>query len=114
MADAEWDGLQYPEEAFRNDAKVLDGVGLVGSGTVADRIWARPAVTVIGIDCPPVVGATPSVQASARALISLRVPPGVDAAEAARRRGSVMFQYCVHTPRRPPAPPPRSPRGGCA
>ncbi|GAA1688230.1 dipeptidase [Streptomyces yatensis] len=83
-ADAEWDGLQYPEEAFRADAKVLDGVGLVGSGTVADRIWARPAVTVLGIDCPPVVGATPSVQASARALISLRVPPGVDAAEANR------------------------------
>ncbi|MFJ2199910.1 dipeptidase [Streptomyces violaceusniger] len=83
-ADAEWDGLQYPEEAFRKDAKVLDGVGLVGSGTVADRIWARPAVTVIGIDCPPVVGATPSVQSSARALISLRVPPGVDAAEANR------------------------------
>ncbi|MFE2441980.1 dipeptidase [Streptomyces sp. NPDC059426] len=83
-ADAEWDGLAYPEEAFRKDAKVLDGVGLVGSGTVADRIWARPAVTVLGIDCPPVVGATPSVQASARALISLRVPPGVDAAEASR------------------------------
>ncbi|MEU4896917.1 dipeptidase [Streptomyces sp. NPDC044780] len=83
-ADAVWDGLQYPEEEFRNDAKVLDGVGLIGSGTVADRIWARPAVTVIGIDCPPVVGATPSVQASARALISLRVPPGVDAAEANR------------------------------
>ncbi|MEU1946027.1 dipeptidase [Streptomyces sp. NPDC020125] len=83
-ADAEWDGLEYPEKAFRKDAKVLDGVGLVGSGTVADRIWARPAVTVLGIDCPPVVGATPSVQASARALVSLRVPPGVDAAEANR------------------------------
>ncbi|MBD3010565.1 dipeptidase [Streptomyces sp. 5-10] len=83
-ADAEWDGLQYADEEFRKDAKVLDGVGLIGSGTVADRIWARPAVTVLGIDCPPVVGATPSVQASARALISLRVPPGVDAAEANR------------------------------
>ncbi|MEE4595629.1 dipeptidase [Streptomyces sp. DSM 41524] len=83
-ADAAWDGLQYPDEEFRKDAKVLDGVGLIGSGTVADRIWARPAVTVLGIDCPPVVGATPSVQAGARALISLRVPPGVDAAEANR------------------------------
>lgn len=83
-SDAEWDGLQYPEEEFRNDAKVLDGVGLIGSGTVADRIWARPSVTVIGIDCPPVVGATPSVQASARALVSLRVPPGVAAEEANR------------------------------
>ncbi|MEU1127456.1 dipeptidase [Streptomyces sp. NPDC005899] len=82
--DAAWDGLQYPEDEFRSDAKVLDGVGLIGTGTVADRIWARPAVTVIGIDCPAVVGATPSLQASARAQISLRVPPGHDAAEATK------------------------------
>ncbi|MFD7696125.1 dipeptidase [Streptomyces sp. NPDC059805] len=79
-----WEGLQYDETQFRADAKVLDGVELIGSGTVADRIWARPAVTVLGIDCPPVVGATPSVQASARALVSLRVPPGVDAAHATK------------------------------
>ncbi|MER5450787.1 dipeptidase [Streptomyces sp. NPDC002766] len=83
-AKGPWEGLQYDEEQFREDAKVLDGVRLIGSGTVADRIWARPAVTVLGIDCPPVVGATPSVQASARALVSLRVPPGVDAAEATK------------------------------
>ncbi|WP_455359164.1 M20/M25/M40 family metallo-hydrolase [Streptomyces sp. SYSU K21746] len=83
-ADARWDGLDYPEQDFRRDAKVLDGVGLISHGTVADRIWARPAVTVIGIDCPPVVGATPSLQASARAQISLRVPPGQDAAEATK------------------------------
>ncbi|MFJ4485490.1 dipeptidase [Streptomyces longwoodensis] len=82
--EASWEGLQYAEDQFRKDAKVLDGVELIGSGTVADRIWARPAVTVLGIDCPPVVGATPSVQASARGLISLRVPPGVDAAEATK------------------------------
>ncbi|MET8451224.1 dipeptidase [Streptomyces sp. NPDC005209] len=82
--DTRWEGLEYDEEQFRKDAKVLDGVGLIGDGPVADRIWARPAVTVIGIDCPPVVGATPSVQASARALISLRVPPGVDASEATK------------------------------
>ncbi|MET8844190.1 dipeptidase [Streptomyces rubiginosohelvolus] len=82
--DADWDGIQYPEAEFRQDAKVLDGVGLIGTGTVADRIWARPAVTVIGIDCPAVVGATPSVQASARAQVSLRVPPGHDAAEATK------------------------------
>ncbi|MEV8398776.1 dipeptidase [Streptomyces niveus] len=83
-ADADWDGLAYPEADFRKDAKVLDGVGLIGRDTVADRVWARPAVTVVGIDCPPVVGATPSLQASARAQISLRVPPGQDAAEATK------------------------------
>ncbi|MEU0675500.1 dipeptidase [Streptomyces sp. NPDC006172] len=96
LTDGEpWDGLGYDEEEFRRDAKVLDGVELIGSGTVADRIWARPAVTVLGIDCPPVVGATPSVQASARALISLRVPPGRDAAEATKLLQSHLE---THTP----------------
>ncbi|MGW1895618.1 M20/M25/M40 family metallo-hydrolase [Streptomyces sp. NPDC002004] len=90
-----WDGVQYPEEDFRKDAKVLDGVELIGSGTVADRVWARPAVTVLGIDCPPVVGATPSVQASARALISLRVPPGVDAVQATKL---LVSHLETHTP----------------
>ncbi|CAL9646281.1 Succinyl-diaminopimelate desuccinylase [Streptomyces sp. enrichment culture] len=93
--DGTWDGLQYAEEQFRADAKVLDGVELIGSGTVADRIWARPAVTVLGIDCPPVVGATPSVQAGARALVSLRVPPGTDAAEAV---GLLAAHLEAHTP----------------
>ncbi|MFJ3583385.1 dipeptidase [Streptomyces sp. NPDC090127] len=83
-ADAVWEGLQYPEGDFRADAKVLAGVGLPGNGTVADRLWARPAVTVIGIDCHPVAGATPSIPSTARAQISLRVPPGQDAAEATK------------------------------
>ncbi|MDQ0935531.1 dipeptidase [Streptomyces turgidiscabies] len=93
--DASWDGLAYDEEQFRTDAKVLDGVELIGSGPVADRIWARPAVTVLGIDCPPVVGATPSVQAGARALVSLRVPPGVDAAAATKL---LETHLTAHTP----------------
>ncbi|MDJ0342910.1 dipeptidase [Streptomyces sp. H10-C2] len=79
----QWEGLQYPEGDFRKDAKVLDGVAIVGTGTISDRLWARPSVTVLGIDCPPVVGATPSVQASAGAVVSLRVPPGADAQQAA-------------------------------
>lgn len=93
--EASWDGLRYDEAQFRTDAKVLDGVELIGSGSVADRIWARPAVTVLGIDCPPVVGATPSVQASARALVSLRVPPGVDAAAATKL---LEAHLTAHTP----------------
>ncbi|AXE25237.1 dipeptidase [Streptomyces globosus] len=94
-ADAVWEGLQYPEADFRADAKVLDGVGLIGEGTIADRLWARPAVTVLGIDCPPVLGATPSVHASAGALISLRVPPGVDTAEAIKL---LEAHLVAHTP----------------
>ncbi|MET9603535.1 dipeptidase [Streptomyces sp. NPDC006512] len=94
-SDAVWEGLQYPEDEFRADAKVLDGVGLIGEGTIADRLWARPAVTVLGIDCPPVIGATPSVHASAGALISLRVPPGVDTTRAIKL---LEAHLVAHTP----------------
>ncbi|GAA4973939.1 dipeptidase [Yinghuangia aomiensis] len=80
--DQVWDGEPYEEAQFRADAGVLDGVGLVPGGTVADLVWARPAVTVLGIDCPPVVGSSASVPPKASARISLRVPPGVDADEA--------------------------------
>ncbi|WP_035852486.1 dipeptidase [Kitasatospora azatica] len=84
-ADQTWPGVSYPEDRFRADAKVLDGVQLIGGGEIADRLWARPAVTVVGIDVPSVLGSTSSVQATARAKVSLRVPPGmdVDAAQAA-------------------------------
>lgn len=82
-ADGTWDGLVYEEADFRRDARVLDGVQLTGGGSIGDRLWAKPSVTVMGIDCPPVVGSTPSVQAQARALVSLRVPAGTDAEKAA-------------------------------
>jgi acetylornithine deacetylase/succinyl-diaminopimelate desuccinylase-like protein len=77
-----WDGAPYEEQQFRMDAGVLDGVDLPGSGSVADRVWARPAVTVLGIDCAPVVGSAAAVPATARARVSLRVPPGMDSAAA--------------------------------
>jgi cysteinylglycine-S-conjugate dipeptidase len=73
-----WTGVDYSPEQFRSDAEVLDGVDLIGSGSVADMLWARPAVAVLGIDIPPVVGSASSIQASAAARVSLRIPPGMD------------------------------------
>jgi acetylornithine deacetylase/succinyl-diaminopimelate desuccinylase-like protein len=76
-----WSGAAYPAEQFRKDAGVLGGVDVTG-GEVADTLWARPAATVLGIDCPPVVGSSASVPHEARARIDLRIPPGVDAKDA--------------------------------
>jgi acetylornithine deacetylase/succinyl-diaminopimelate desuccinylase-like protein len=81
-ADQRWDGLDYPAARFRTDAKVLDGVQLLGDGAVADMVWARPVVTVVGVDAPPVVGSAVAIQPSARARLNLRVPPGMDPARA--------------------------------
>ena len=81
-ASGTWPGIDYPAERFRTDAGVLDGVDLLGDGRVSDMLWSRPALTVLGIDCPPVVGSSASIPPTARARLSLRVPPGMDAATA--------------------------------
>ena len=79
-----WGGAEYPADRFAADAQVLPGVGLLGSGSVADTVWARPAATVLAIDAPSVVGVTAAIQHEARAVVNLRVPPDQDAATAQR------------------------------
>ncbi|TCC60571.1 dipeptidase [Kribbella pittospori] len=80
-----WSGEPYPPDQFRHDAMVVDGVSLTGEGTVSDMLWARPAVTILGIDCPPVVGSAAAIVPKAAARLNLRIPPGVDPEEAGTR-----------------------------
>jgi acetylornithine deacetylase/succinyl-diaminopimelate desuccinylase-like protein len=40
-------------------------------------LWARPSVTILGIDCPPVVGSAAAVVPRAAARLNLRIPPGM-------------------------------------
>lgn len=73
---ATWHGEPYDPAAFRSDARLADERALLGSGTVSDQLWARPALTVLGIDCPPVVGSTAAIVPRAAARLNLRIPPG--------------------------------------
>ncbi|MBN6052547.1 dipeptidase [Nonomuraea sp. RK-328] len=66
------------EEEFRRTAGVLDGVSLVGSGSLADRLWASYAITVTGLDVPTVSGAINAVQPVGRARVTVRIPPAGD------------------------------------
>lgn len=75
-------GPELTEVSLRADAGVVDGVELIGTGALIDRLWSRPAITVIGIDAPSVAEASPTLIPVARAVISLRVAPGDDAARA--------------------------------
>lgn len=63
----------------RAESGLLDGVSEIGSGTVAQRLWAKPAITVIGIDTTPIDKASNTLIPRARAKVSLRVAPGGDA-----------------------------------
>ena len=78
LARSEADDLPYPAEVFRADAGVLDGVELIGSGRLTSRLWTRPALTVIGTDLPTIPASSNTLQPSASAKLSLRVPPGQD------------------------------------
>ncbi|AKK28764.1 dipeptidase [Mycobacterium sp. EPa45] len=63
----------------RAESGLLDGVHEIGSGPVAQRMWAKPAITVIGIDTTPIGKASNTLIPRASAKVSMRVAPGGDA-----------------------------------
>lgn len=71
---------EYPPERVRADSGLLDGVSEIGSGSVPQRLWAKPAITVIGIDTTSIAASSNTLIPRARAKISMRVAPGGDAA----------------------------------
>ncbi|HWN35192.1 MAG TPA: dipeptidase [Pseudonocardia sp.] len=72
------------EATFRSDAGVLPGVELIGAGTLPERLWQQPAISVLGIDAPRVSEVSNVLLPSARAVISMRLAPGEDPATAQR------------------------------
>ena len=70
--------VDYPEDRFRGEAGLLDGVRLTGGGTITDRIWTKPSISVLGIDAPRTMEAANALQPSARAKLSIRLAPGDD------------------------------------
>jgi acetylornithine deacetylase/succinyl-diaminopimelate desuccinylase-like protein len=74
--------LDYPVERLRAEAGVAEGVELFGTGSLVERMWAKPAIAVLGIDAPHATGASNTLVPVARAKVSLRVPPGTNAVEA--------------------------------
>ncbi|MDR2373310.1 MAG: M20/M25/M40 family metallo-hydrolase [Bifidobacteriaceae bacterium] len=75
-------GVTLAEDAFRRAAGLVDGLVLAGRGPLADRLWWSPAISLIGFDATGVDEASNTIQPLARARLSLRVAPGVDASAA--------------------------------
>jgi len=74
--------VDLTEEEYRADASVLDGVKLAGTGSIASRMWTKPALSIIGFDAPAVNVASNTLLPRARAKFSLRLAPGQDPAAA--------------------------------
>ena len=70
--------VEIDEGAARRQAGVLEGVEMIGEGSIAERLWLGPAVSILAIDAPPVSEAINQLAPSARAKVSLRLAPGDD------------------------------------
>jgi acetylornithine deacetylase/succinyl-diaminopimelate desuccinylase-like protein len=70
--------LDYPLERFRKEAGLLDSVSLIGTGALADRLWTRPSITVLGIDAPSIATAPNVLTPKATAKVSMRLASGDD------------------------------------
>ena len=73
--------VDYSPGRVREEAGLLDGVSEIGSGSVPQRLWAKPAITVIGIDVTSIDKSSNTLIPRARAKVSMRVAPGGDPAK---------------------------------
>ena len=74
--------LAFDEPRLRAESGLLDGVRLIGSGPLLDRLWTKPSLTTIGIDAPSVERASNTLLPTAAAKVSLRIAPQEDPAAA--------------------------------
>jgi acetylornithine deacetylase/succinyl-diaminopimelate desuccinylase-like protein len=77
----ETDTPDYADEQLRQETGLLDGVTPIGGGTVLSRMWAKPAITITGIDAPSVVNASNTLIPSVTVKVSARIAPGQSAAD---------------------------------
>ena len=65
---------------------MLPGVRLGGEKrfSVYERLWTRPALTVIALEARPFLGSSNQIIEAARARLSLRIVPGMDPREAGK------------------------------
>lgn len=70
------DDLPYSDEQLNTDSGLLPGAQQIGDGSILDRIWTKPALTVIGIDGQSVAMSSNTLLPSVKAKISLRIAPG--------------------------------------
>jgi len=72
------DSLDVPEHMARTQTGAVEGLELIGEGSIASRLWTKPAISVLAIDAPPVAEAIGQLVPVARAKVSMRIPPGQD------------------------------------
>lgn len=71
--------LVYPPERLAAESGVLPGVAYTGTGSVVERLWGRPAISVVALDATPVDRASNTLTPTCRAKVSMRISAAQDA-----------------------------------
>ncbi|WP_395244355.1 M20/M25/M40 family metallo-hydrolase [Agromyces sp. MMS24-K17] len=77
-ADGTWPGAEMDEQVYRAGSAILPGVEFLGTGSLSDRLWAKPSVTVLGMDLPNTQEASNVLLPEVTAKLSMRIVPGSD------------------------------------
>ena len=85
LASATAADLDYPEDRLRAESGAAPGTSWIGTGSAVERLWARPAITVTGLDAPRVAGASNTLTPVARARVTVRLAPGDTSANGVTR-----------------------------
>jgi cysteinylglycine-S-conjugate dipeptidase len=87
--------VEYPEERLRAESGAVPGLRWIGSGSSVERLWTRPALSVIGLTAPQAEGSSNTLVPSATARLSLRIAPNDTVANA---RAALTRHLEQHTP----------------
>ena len=85
LATAPAADVDYPQARLRAESGAATGTAFIGAGTAVEKLWARPAITVTGLDAPKVAGASNTLVPAARARVTVRLAPGDSSANAVAR-----------------------------
>ena len=78
LVDSSASDLDLSEAQLRDQAGTVDGLHLLGDGSLTTRLWFKPAIAVLAVDAPPLGQAINQLVPVARAKISMRIAPGQD------------------------------------
>jgi len=74
------EALPIDDDAFRADTGLVPSAELIGGGgtNLYERIWYRPAVSIVGLEGMPLAEAANNLLAEAAARVGVRLAPGQD------------------------------------
>jgi acetylornithine deacetylase/succinyl-diaminopimelate desuccinylase-like protein len=78
LTRAERPAIDLEQDDYLREAGARPGVRMLGDGTIAQRLWMRPALSILGIDAPAIRESSNQLVPRARARVSLRLAPGDD------------------------------------